>query len=114
MNTQEYSEYSEYSEIINEIMGDPQFMNKIKSSIDSIVKDSVIDYSDIPDIIFIINEVLTKSKKGINDSVLIKKILEVLLERTGLVIENRDSFNKLVDGSIKLLFLKNKSFCCFT
>lgn len=99
------------SEIINELFNDPQFMNTINSSVDSIMRDSVIDYSDIPDLISIINEILTK-KKGLNDPVLIKKILEVLLERTGLVIENRDSFNKLVDGSIKLLFLKNKSFCC--
>lgn len=105
----------EYSEIINELFNDPQFMNKIKSSVDSVMRDSVIDYSDIPDLISIINEILMKSKKGLNEPVLIKKILEVLLERTGLVIENRDSFNKLVDGSIKLLFVNNqKFFCCFT
>jgi len=110
-------------EAIKEIINNTTFIDKLKISIDTILKDSKVDQYDVPEIIFLINESIkiVKNYKKLDQEQLIKNILQVILEKFELSInpEDKESFDKLVNSSIKLLLMGNISTistnvnCCF-
>jgi hypothetical protein len=108
-------------EAIKEIINNTTFIENLKKSIDTILKDSKVDQYDVPEIIFLINESIkiVKNYKTLDQEQLIKNILQVILDKFELSInpEDKDSFDKLVNSSIKLLLMGNtintNINCCF-
>lgn len=101
------------SDIFDTLIKDKQFCDKIENSIANILSDFKINQSDIPEIIFIITEILI-NRPDINikkDDVgqLIKKLFEyVVIKRNLATKEQIASFDKILDSSIKLFMAQPK------
>jgi hypothetical protein len=95
------------------ITNDKDNMNKIKKSIDSILKDGKIDQYDIPDIVFLVTDLLnsltTLRVSPEEVSVLIKKICSFVLDTYGgIPDEKKPEFERLLDSSLRLVMLQPK------
>ncbi len=94
-------------DIFDTLIKDKPFCEKIETSISNILSDFKIDQSDIPEIIFIITEILINrpdiniKKEDVGQ--LIKKIFEYVVVKKNLATKEQiASFDKILDSSIKL------------
>ena len=95
------------SDIFDALIKDKVFCDKIENSIANILSDFKIDQSDIPEIIFIITEILINrpdiNVKKEDVGTLIKRIFEYIVIKKNLATKEQvASFDKILDSSIKL------------
>jgi hypothetical protein len=100
-------------EIFLTITNDKENIKKIKSAIDSILKDGVINQYDIPDIVFLVTDLLNSLKTlrvtPEEVPVLIKKICTFVLDTYGGVPEEKKpEFERLLESSLRLVMLQPK------
>ena len=98
-------------EIFQKVINDSTFIESTKTRIDKILKDSKIDYSDIPELILILNDSLDfinkNSKLNTEDLELILR--KICIHFIGESPDTEESINsKLLDSCIKLLLIKPK------
>jgi hypothetical protein len=113
------------SYLFDKLMLNDEFSKKLQTSISEIMKDGKIDTNDIPQIMFIITELInnTPSIKITADelSELVKKLISFIIKQANISTsdEEQEIINKLVESSIKLILLQPKikkvlNKCCFT
>jgi hypothetical protein len=95
------------------ITTDKANVSKIKGSIDSILKDGKVDQYDVPDIVFLVTDLLNSlSTLRVTPEevpVLIKKICTFALDTYGGVPEEKKpEFERLLDSSLRLVMLQPK------
>ena len=95
------------------ITNDKENINKIKKSVDSILKDGTINQYDIPDIVFLVTDLLNSlSTLRVTPEeipVLIKKICAFVLNTYGgIPEEKKPEFERLLDSSLRLVMLQPK------
>jgi hypothetical protein len=95
------------------ITNDKENINKIKKSVDSILKDGTVDQYDIPDIVFLVTDLLnslsTLRVTPEDVPVLIKKICGFVLNTYGGIPEDKKpEFERLLDSSLRLVMLQPK------
>jgi len=95
------------------ITNDKENISKIKKSVDSILKDGKIDQYDVPDIVFLVTDLLNSlSTLHVTPEevpVLIKKICAFVLDTYGGVPdEKKPEFERLLDSSLRLVMLQPK------
>ena len=100
-------------EIFLTITTDKENVGKIKKSVDSILKDGKIDQYDVPDIVFLVTDLLNSlSTLHVTPEevpVLIKKICSFVLNTYGGVPEDKKpEFERLLDSSLRLVMLQPK------
>jgi hypothetical protein len=102
--------------LLEKIMLDDETSKLIKTSIDNIMRDGKVDQYDIPEIIFLITDITTKSnvihtKLTADDLAgLVKELYKFIEKQYNLVPDEtqKASFDRLVDSSIKLILLQPK------
>ena len=102
--------------LLDKIMLDEETSKRIKSSIDNIMRDGKIDQYDIPEILFLITDITTnsnviKTKLTPEDlAALIKELYKFIEKQYNLVPDEiqKANFERLIDSSIKLIFLQPK------
>jgi len=102
--------------LLDKIMLDDEISRCIKSSIDNIMRDGKIDQYDIPEIIFLITEIMNNSnvinKKLTADNLasLIKELYKFIEKQYNLVPDEsqKAGFERLVDSCIKLILFQPK------
>ena len=102
--------------LLDKIMLDDEISRCIKTSIDNIMRDGKIDQYDIPEIIFLITEIMNNSnvinKKLTADNLasLIKELYKFIEKQYNLVPDEsqKAGFERLVDSCIKLILLQPK------
>jgi len=95
------------------ITNDKENISKIKTSIDSILKDGKIDQYDVPDIVFLVTDLLnsltTLHVTPEEVPVLIKKLCTFFLDTYGgIPEEKKPDFERLLDSSLRLVMLQPK------
>lgn len=102
----------------------PLIFNSISSKINEILKDSILNIDDVPVLVNLIKEVINtdiKSLKKILPSVedvllFLKTVLEILINKDYLEVENKEKVFKLLDVSFLLLStsvdMKEDFFTC--
>ena len=100
-------------EIFLTITNDKANIDKIKKSVDSILKDGKIDQYDIPDIVFLVTDLLnsltTLHVTPEEVPVLIKKVCAFVLDTYGgIPAEKKPEFERLLDSSLRLVMLQPK------
>ena len=98
-------------EIFQKVINDQLFIESTKTRIDNILKDSKIDYSDIPELILILNDSLDFINKYSTLITLNTEDLQLILHKicVHFIGESPDTENsKLLDSCIKLLLIKPK------
>ena len=100
-------------EIFLTITTDKTNVSKIKGSVESILKDGVINQYDIPDIVFLVtdlmNSLTTLRVTPEEVPVLIKKICAFVLDTYGgIPEEKKPEFERLLDSSLRLVMLQPK------
>jgi hypothetical protein len=100
-------------EIFLMITTDKTNVSKIKGSVESILKDGVINQYDIPDIVFLVtdlmNSLTTLRVSPEEVPVLIKKICAFVLDTYGgIPEEKKPEFERLLDSSLRLVMLQPK------
>jgi hypothetical protein len=110
--------------VLDKLLLDQDFAKTLETSLENIMKDGKIDEYDIPEIIFIVGELVTKTPE-LNLSVenlseVIKKLLNLICKKYKLIPnENQqEAFDRLIKSSVKLLLLnpniKEKTNKCFS
>ena len=102
--------------LLDKIMLDDEISRCIKTSIDNIMRDGKIDQYDIPEIIFLITEIMNNSniinKKITADNLacLIKELYKFIEKQYNLVPDEsqKAGFERLVDSCIKLILFQPK------
>ena len=102
--------------LLDKIMLDDEISRCIKTSIDNIMRDGKIDQYDIPEIIFLITEIMNNSnvinKKLTADNLasLIKELYKFIEKQYNLVPDEsqKAGFERLVDSCIKLILFQPK------
>jgi hypothetical protein len=102
--------------LLDKIMLDDEISRCIKSSIDNIMRDGKIDQYDIPEIIFLITEIMNNSnvinKKLTADNLasLIKELYKFIEKQYNLVPDEsqKAGFERLIDSCIKLILFQPK------
>ena len=95
------------------ITKDKANIDKIKKSLDSILKDGKVDQYDIPDIVFLVTDLLNSlSTLHVTPEevpVLIKKVCAFVLDTYGgIPAEKKPEFERLLDSSLRLVMLQPK------
>jgi len=95
------------------ITKDDANISKIKGSVDSILKDGVINQYDIPDIVFLVTDLMNSlSTLRVTPEelpVLIKKVCSFVLDTYGgIPAEKKPEFERLLDSSLRLVMLQPK------
>jgi hypothetical protein len=95
------------------ITNDKANISKIKGAVDSILKDGVINQYDIPDIVFLVTDLLNSLKTlrvtPEEVPVLIKKICTFVLDTYGgIPEEKKPEFERLLESSLRLVMLQPK------
>jgi hypothetical protein len=100
--------------LFDKLMMNDDFSKNLQKSLENIVKDGKIDQYDIPEIIFIVTSLINNTPSitftAENLSELVKKLFEFIAREYKLVPDEtqRDSFNRLIESSIKLVMLQPK------
>ena len=102
--------------LLDKIMLDDEISRCIKTSIDNIMRDGKIDQYDIPEIIFLITEIMNNSnvinKKLTADNLasLIKELYKFIEKQYNLVPDEsqKAGFERLIDSCIKLILFQPK------
>lgn len=104
--------------LFDKLMLDPEFTKRLQVSINNIMKDGKIDQYDIPDMIFIITDILNQptsmkiagelSADDIGD--LVKTLYRFIVKKYNIIPDETqaDNFNRLMESSIRLLMLQPK------
>jgi hypothetical protein len=100
-------------EIFLTITTDKENVGKIKKSVDSILKDGKIDQYDVPEIVFLVTDLLNSlSTLRVTPEqvpVLIKKVCMFVLDTYGdMPAEKKPEFERLLDSSLRLVMLQPK------
>lgn len=103
----------------------PELFTTILKDLEKIMKDDVLDLTDIPNLVILIKDIYniystkisTIEKTTLNDSIsIIKTIILLLLELDYIKVVDKEKFIKLLDSSIELLsstVTMNNSLCSF-
>ena len=102
--------------LLDKIMLDEETSKRIKSSIDNIMRDGKIDQYDIPEIIFLITEIMNNSSvvntklTAENLASLIKELYKFIEKQYNLVPDEsqKAGFDRLIDSCIKLILFQPK------
>ena len=102
--------------LLDKIMLDDETSKCIKTSIDNIMQDGKIDQYDIPEIIFLITEIMNNSSvintklTAENLASLIKELYKFIEKQYNLVPDEsqKDGFDRLIDSCIKLVLFQPK------
>ena len=102
--------------LLDKIMLDDEISRCIKTSIDNIMRDGKIDQYDIPEIIFLITDIMNNSnvinKKLTADNLasLIKELYKFIEKQYNLVPDEsqKAGFERLIDSCIKLILFQPK------
>lgn len=89
----------------------PETFNSISKKVNEIVKDEILNIDDVPILVNLIKEVVnTDSKKlkqllpTVEDAILfLKTVLEILINKEYLKVENKEKVFKMIDVSFLLL-----------
>ena len=102
-------------EVYNRIINDVDVINKIKVSIDAMMKDGKIDRYDVPEIVYVIaitvNTIDVKRFALSNDDIqkLIKLLYNFVVKKYDLIPEDRQTeYESLLDTSLRLVMLQQK------
>jgi hypothetical protein len=97
--------------ILDKLLLEQDFSKKLEASIENIMKDGKIDQYDIPEIIYIISELITKTPNlnltPENLSEVVKKLVDLICKKYKLIPDDtqQESFDRLIKASVKLLLL---------
>lgn len=102
--------------LLEKIMLDDETSKCIKTSIDNIMRDGKIDQYDIPEILFLITEIVNNSNVVTtkltpeNLALLIKEVYKFIEKQYNLVPDEsqKAGFERLVDSCIKLVLFQPK------
>ena len=102
--------------LIDKIMLDDVTTKRMKTSIDNIMRDGKIDCYDIPEILFIITDIMNNSTvvnaklTAENLASLIKELYKFIEKQYDLVPDEiqKAGFERLIDSSIKLILFQPK------
>ena len=102
--------------LLDKIMLDDETSKSIKTSIDNIMKDGKIDQYDIPEILFLITEIINNSTvvntklTPENLASLIKELYKFIEKQYNLIPDEtqKAGFEKLIDSCIKLVLFQPK------
>ena len=102
--------------LLDKIMLNDQTSICIKSSIDNIMRDGKIDQYDIPEILFMITEIMNSSSvintklTSENLASLIKELYKFIEKQYNLVPDDtqKAGFERLIDSCIKLILFQPK------
>jgi hypothetical protein len=102
--------------LLEKIMLDDKASTFIKNSIDSIMRDGKINQYDIPEIIFLITEIMSNISvintklTAENSASLIKEVYKFIEKQYNLVPDEsqKAGFDRLVDSCIKLVLFQPK------
>ncbi len=110
--------------ILDKLLLEQDFAKKLEVSIQNIMKDGKIDQYDLPEIIYIIGELITKTPKlnltPENLSEVIKNLVNLICKKYKLIPDEtqQESFDRLITASVKLLLLntniKEKTTKCWS
>lgn len=100
---------------LEKLLDDKNFVKNLDESLESILEDNKINEYDIPEIVFIITNIINTepklklNRKNLGD--LIKELFDYILknklkENNEMTEEQKNNLNKLIDSSIKLILLK--------
>jgi hypothetical protein len=100
--------------LFDKMLSNTEFSKKLEQSIENIMKDGKIDQFDIPDIIFIITDVLNQQSNlnvtidDINE--LVEKLYRFIVAKYNLIPDPTQAanFDRLMASSIRLLLLQPK------
>ena len=102
--------------LLEKLMLDDDTSKCIKASIDNIMRDGKIDQYDIPEIIFLITEIMNNSSvvntklTAENLASLIKELYKFIEKQYNLVPDEnqKEGFDRLIDSCIKLVLFQPK------
>ena len=102
--------------LLEKLMLDDDTSKCIKASIDNIMRDGKIDQYDIPEIIFLITEIMNNSSvintklTAENLASLIKELYKFIEKQYNLVPDEsqKAGFDRLIDSCIKLILFQPK------
>ena len=102
--------------LLEKLMLDDDTSKCIKASIDNIMRDGKIDQYDIPEIIFLITEIMNNSSvvntklTAENLASLIKELYKFIEKQYNLVPDEsqKEGFDRLIDSCIKLVLFQQK------
>jgi len=111
------------SYLLDKLMLDDDFSNTLEKSINNIMKDGKIDMYDIPEIVLIISELVTKSPTitltSENLSDLVAELITFITKKYNITIVDteNENFKRVLNSSIKLLLFNPKvkkqlTTCC--
>ena len=102
--------------LLDKIMLDDETSKRIKTSIDNIMRDGKIDQYDIPEILFLITEIINNS--SLVNTKLTPEILTSLIKELYKFIEKqynllpdetqKAGFDRVIDSCIKLILVQPK------
>lgn len=98
-------------EVFKILSVDPKFIERVKISLDNIMRDGKVDQFDAPEIIFLITDayiqIATLHLSVTELPILIKMLYTFIVEKFDIIpVDKREDFNTLVDVSIKLVMLQ--------
>ena len=102
--------------LLDKIMLDDETSTRIKTSIDNIMRDGKIDKYDIPEILFVITDIMSNSSvvntnlTADNLASLIKELYKFIEKQYNLVPDESQQagFDRLIDSCIKLILFQPK------
>ena len=102
--------------LLDKIMLDDETSTRIKTSIDNIMRDGKIDQYDIPEILFVITDIMNNSSvvntnlSADNLASLIKELYKFIEKQYNLVPDEsqKAGFDRLIDSCIKLILFQPK------
>ncbi len=98
--------------LFDKMLMDTKFSARLQESIDSIMKDGKVDQYDIPEIIFIISDLLNQQpnvKLTANDLTdLVKKLYHFIVKKYNVIPDTTQAanFDRLLESSIRILMLQ--------
>ena len=103
--------------LLDKIMLDDETSKCIKTSIDNIMRDGKIDQYDIPEILFLITDIMNNSNvvntnlTAENLASLIKELYKFIEKQYNLVPDEsqKAGFDRLIDSCIKLILFQPKA-----
>jgi hypothetical protein len=102
------------SYLLDKLMLDDDFSNTLEKSINNIMKDNKIDMYDVPEIVLIISELVTKSPSisltAENLTDLVSELINFITKKYNItIVENEsETFKRVLNSSIKLLLFNPK------
>jgi hypothetical protein len=97
--------------VLDKLLLEQDFSKTLEKAIENIMKDGKIDQYDIPEIILIIGELVTRtpslnlSSENLTD--IIKKLFDLLCTKYNLIQDEnqKETFERLLESSIKLFLI---------